>query len=135
METANKQQFHSFFTIARFDPDSWFVYGLLATMTLILYAIGFSYLAIAPAAAICAIFGVEAQEVLYLESREDKQIVGAKCTVVRQVSKAERGVVKLAGTPEWELWSAESDVSIREGDLALVSGINGITLLVRPLHG
>ncbi len=134
MERTSKQQLHSFFTIARFDPDSWFIYGLLATMTIILYTIGLGYLAIAPAASICTIFGVEAQEVLHLEPREEKQLVGAKCSVVRQVSKAERGVVKLAGTPEWELWSAESDIPIEEGSLALVSGIKGITLQIRPLN-
>jgi membrane protein implicated in regulation of membrane protease activity len=127
---------HSFFNIARFDPDSWFIYGLLAAMTIVLYAIGFNYLSIAPAGAICAIFGVEAQEVIHLDYGEKKQIVGARCSVIRQISKAERGVVKLAnpqGMPNWELWSAESDVPIEEGKIALVSGIRGITLQVRPV--
>jgi membrane protein implicated in regulation of membrane protease activity len=126
----------SFFNIARFDPDSWFSYGLLAVIAIALYALGFAYFAIVPATAICCIFLVEAFEVIHLDHPVEKQIVGAKCLVLRRISKIERGVVGFTsenGHPSWELWSAESAYSLEEGNTVLVSGIKGITLQVEPL--
>lgn len=126
----------SFFNIARFDPDSLFIYGLLAVIAITLYALGFAYFAIVPATTICCIFLVEAFEVIHLDHPVEKQIVGAKCLVLRRISKIERGVVGLtseSGQPSWELWSAESAYSLEEGNTVLVSGIKGITLQVEPL--
>jgi membrane protein implicated in regulation of membrane protease activity len=102
-------------------------------MAIVLYVMGTSYLAIAPVSIICGIFAIEATEVIHLENPDEKQVVGSKCSVVRQISKTERGVVKLLGMPDWELWSAESDIPIGEGNVAFVSGIKGITLQVKPL--
>jgi membrane protein implicated in regulation of membrane protease activity len=136
-EFAKRRQAHSFFNIARFDPDSWFIYGLLATVALVLYAFGYAYFALVPVGAICGIFAVEASEVIHLDYPEERRLVGAKCAVVRQISKTERGVVRLAnsmGNLDWETWSAESDCSFEEGNVALVSGIRGITLQVEPLN-
>lgn len=131
-----KRNPHSFFTIARFDPDSWFVYGGLAATAIVLYLIGFPYIAIVPVAAILGIFGVEAFEVIHLDYPEKGEIVGTECFVLRQVSKTERGVVWLGNTqqPKWELWSAESDQFFEKGSVARVSGIKGLTLQIEPLN-
>jgi membrane protein implicated in regulation of membrane protease activity len=130
-----KRSVHSFLTIARFDPDSWFTYGAFAATAIVLYAIGFAYLAVVPIVAILGIFGIEASEIIHLDYPDDREIVGVECYVIRQISKTEKGVVQLGKSEhqKWELWSAESEHSFEKGSLARVSAINGLTLQIEPL--
>ena len=126
-----------FFTLSRFEPDTWLIYGLLIFMTVVLYEIGFSFLAIMPLTVIAIIFIVEAMEVLHLDYPRKKQPVGARCKVIRQISRAERGVVRILyadGMTDWELWSAESNCLLEEGSDARVTGIRSIILQVEPLN-
>ena len=124
------------FSTARFDEDSIIIYPLFIAMTVVMYAIGFRYLAVIPALVLAMIFAVEASERIRVESPQPKQLVGAKCTVMKQVSYGERGVVKIIdrwGRAQWELWSAECNSLLEEGSRARVKGINGMFLQIEPL--
>jgi membrane protein implicated in regulation of membrane protease activity len=124
------------FSTARFDEDSIIIYPLFIAITVVMYISGFSYFSIIPAFVLGMIFAVEASERVRLETLQSTQLIGAKCTVMKQVSYGERGVVKImdnAGTPQWELWSAESNSSIEEGSTACVKGIRGMFLQIEPL--
>jgi membrane protein implicated in regulation of membrane protease activity len=132
------ERIRTFFTIARFDPDSWFFYGLLGAFATVFYTFGFWYFAAVPLGAAGMIFTVEAFEAIQLEKPEDRRLklVGETCFVVRRISKSERGVVAFSdpasGMHSWELWSAESQYLLGEGRTALISDIKGITVIVEP---
>jgi membrane protein implicated in regulation of membrane protease activity len=124
------------FSSARFDQDSIIIYPLFSAVTVVMYLTGFGYFAMIPALVLAMIFLIEASENIRAESLQEKQLVGAKCEVMKQVSYGERGVVKIMnrwGTAQWELWSAESNSSLEEGSLACVKGIRGMFLQIEPL--
>jgi membrane protein implicated in regulation of membrane protease activity len=127
-----------FFTIARFEPDSWTIYALFVVMVIALYALGFRYLAILPAATLAIILVTESLENIQLEKPSQKRLIGARCRVVRPISKAERGVVEIidsSGNKEWELWSAESaDSPLEVGSMAKVTQVSGLIINVEPLE-
>jgi membrane protein implicated in regulation of membrane protease activity len=132
-----KNKASNFFTIARFEPDSMLIYATLVTMAVILYATGFSYIAIMPVVTLGTILTVESLETIRLEHPPTRQLLGKRCRVLRQISKAEKGVVKIAdpqGRDSWELWSAESTASLQEGSTALITGMRGGMILeVQPI--
>ncbi len=128
---------NTFFTIARFEPDSILIYSILVAMTLILYFLGFYYFALMPLVTLGVIFAVESSETIYLDYPPQKELLGAKCIILKEVAKGEKGVVKLCdsqGKPSWELWSAESTLTLKEGTMAVVMGVReGLVLQIRPL--
>ena len=137
-EEAETSRSAPLFSSARFDEDSIFIYPLLAVLAVALYLAGLGYFALVPVVAVVAIFSVEALERVYIDGAAlQREIVGEKCVVVKLVSREERGVVRLVGedgAPEWELWSAESHIPLKEGSVARVRGRDGLFLLVEPVQ-
>ncbi|MGI0090850.1 MAG: hypothetical protein ACREBS_03990 [Nitrososphaerales archaeon] len=129
----SSQSLSSFFTIARFGPDTLVIFGLLIASTVSLLFYGLVYFSLMTAGALVVIFLVESVETIGLARAESRQIVGAKCMVLKQTSLGERGIVKLFapdGRLDPELWSAESNTMIRAGEVARVTGIRSIILEV-----
>ena len=127
-----------FFGYRRFGPGRLLRIFLLVLMSFFLYAFGYAIFAIIPV--ILAIFTVLTNSLVVFQPRKPDQrlIVGGKCHVIRNISRAQRGVVKVYkqdGNFDHELWSAESanGVMIEEGRDAKVVGIRGIILQVEPL--
>jgi membrane protein implicated in regulation of membrane protease activity len=124
------------FSTARFDEDSIIIYPLFIAITAVMYLSGFGYFAVIPALVLAMIFAVEASERIRAESLQPTQLVGSKCTVMKQVSYGQRGVVKIidrGGGAQWELWSAECNSLLEEGSTACVKGIRGMFLQIEPL--
>jgi membrane protein implicated in regulation of membrane protease activity len=124
------------FSSARFDQDSIVIYPLFSATAIVMYLFGFGYFAAIPATLLVMIFVVEASERVRAERLQERQLVGAKCRVVRQISRSKRGVVEIVdtwGMPQWELWSAESDLPLEEGAFARVKGKRGMFLEIEPL--
>ncbi len=132
-----KNSASTFFTIARFEPDSMVIYTALVAMVVILCATGFEYVALMPVVTLGTILTVESLETIRLEHPPTKQLLGRTCRVLKQISRAEKGVVKIfdpRGLDSWELWSAESSSSLQEGSTALITGIRaGMILEVQPI--
>ena len=125
----------SFFTIARFGPDSFVVLGGLALASFVLYEYGFIFPAVMSACVFAIIFLVESAEIIRLATYKPRQILGSRCLVIKRVGgRADRGIVKVYGEANGELnpelWSAESDSVIEEGTIAVVRGMRSIILIV-----
>ena len=122
----------TFFTIARFGPDTMVILGALAAATVVLFYSGFpDYLPLATASVLGVIFLVESVETISLERPYYRQILGARCFVVKKAGRVEKGIVKLytpEGVLENELWSSESEIDIPEGDSAVVVGMRSAIL-------
>lgn len=128
----------SFFTIARFEADTLALFGVLASTAAVLLAYGLFYLSSLAAGILVAIFFVESFENVTVDRVEDRQIVGARCLVLKRVSVTERGIARLFkvdGRLDPELWSVEASSTIMEGEIALVDGIRSVILNVVPLTG
>jgi hypothetical protein len=125
----------SFFTIARFEPDSIAILGLLCLASFVLYEYGLVLSAGISAGAFAIIFCIESAERIHLGTAKPSQIVGSRCLVINRVAgRADRGIVRVYeeedGELNPELWSAESGSTIEEGRTALVTGIRSVILLV-----
>jgi len=130
-----REQLSSFFTIARFGPDSILIFVLLGILGSVIYELGFIIPAIAVAGAFSIIFWAESVETIQLKRVEPRKIIGSRCLVVKQIGgRASRGIVKMykdeSGDLEHELWSAESNLLIEKGKVATVKGISSIILFV-----
>lgn len=126
----------SFFTIARFEPDTLALFAVLVGMTATLLLLDSVYLSLLVAGVFVAIFLVESFETIRLERAEYRQIVGARCLVTKRASATETGIARLLGAdgrPEQEFWSIEASSPISEGETALVSGMRSVILLVAPM--
>jgi hypothetical protein len=135
---ANGGRLSSFFTIARFEPDTLGLFGLLVSATVLLHAYGFVYLSCLTGGILLVIFLVESFENVSPDRVEHRQIVGARCLVLKRVSATERGIARLLradGRLDAELWSVEASSPILEGETALVSGMRSVILAVVPLLG
>jgi membrane protein implicated in regulation of membrane protease activity len=126
------------FSSARFDEDSAIIYPILILATAGLYFSGFRYFVLIPALVLVSIFAIEASErVTLVSSKKGVLIPGRKCVIVKRVSLGENGVVKViddAGTPQWELWSAQTtNHDFEEGSIARVKRIDGLFLQIEPL--
>lgn len=126
------------FSYRRFGPGGLLRIFLLALLSFFLYAFGYAIFAIIPI--ILAVLTVLTSSLVIFQPRKPDQrvIVGGKCIVIRNISKAQRGVVKVYkedGNFHHELWSAESanGAMIEEGRDAKVVGIRGIILQVELL--
>lgn len=125
--------FSSFFTIARFGPDSIVILGGLGVAAVLLYLYDLGLLSIAVALAFTVVFAAESSEVIQLGRASQNKIVGGKCLVTKRISKGERGIIRIMkedGEFFSELWSAESDSIIEDGEVATITGINSIILQV-----
>jgi membrane protein implicated in regulation of membrane protease activity len=123
----------TFFTIARFGPDSVGILGGLGAAAFLLYYYNLDLLSVAVALCFAVVFAAESSEVIDLGHVSRSTYVGGKCLVVRKISRGERGVVKVMksdGEFSSELWSAESDSLVEQGTIARVVGIESIILQV-----
>jgi membrane protein implicated in regulation of membrane protease activity len=126
----------SFFTIARFEPDTLAVFCLLAAAAEVLYVLGSTYLSILMVWALAVIFLIEASETISPERAEYRQIVGSRCIVLKRASLTERGIARLLradGRLDAELWSFEASSPFKEGEAALVCGTRGVVLEIEPI--
>lgn len=134
----NGRAISSFFTIARFEPDTLALFGLLIAATVALFLYGFVYLSYLTAGVLVLIFLIESSETITLDRAEHRRIVGAECLVLKRVSTTERGIARLFkadGRLDPELWSVEASSPIMEGEVALVNGMRSVILLVAPIPG
>ena len=128
----------AFFRYRRFGLGALLRIFLLALLSFFLYVFGYAIFAIIPV--ILVVFTVVTNSLVIFQPRKPDQrlIVGGKCHVIRSISRAQRGVVKVYkqdGNFDHELWSAESanGAMIEEGRDAKVVGIRGIILQVEPM--
>ena len=129
--TVGWQSISSFFTIARFGPDTLLVFGILAIATIALIEVQFPYLSYLTAVTLLVIFLVESFEMITLQRAEKRQIVGAKCFVIKRASIGERGIARLFtadGKLDPETWSIESTFTLEEGQIGVVTGLHSIIL-------
>ncbi len=130
--TLNRWSLSNFFTIARFGPDTLFIFGILSVLIVALYVWGIWYLSMATAIGLGVILCVESVETISLSRAEYRLIVGAKCLVLRSASPESRGIVRLFnsdGNLDSELWSTEFSTSpVQEGFVATVTGIKSVIL-------
>ncbi len=128
----NRRSLSNFFTIARFEPDTLLVFGLLSALTLALYCWGLWYMALSVVLILIVIFCVESTETIHMARAEYRQIVGAKCLVLQRASRENRGIVRLItpdGNLDPELWSTElSQTPVEEGNIATVTGMKSVIL-------
>ena len=138
MELLQSTKLSSFFTIARFGPDSIVIFCLLGFAALALFAYGFIFPAAVISCTFAIIFWAESVEMIHFSRAKPRQIVGSRCLVIRQIAgRTNRGIVKIyKGGSEAsieldpELWSAESDSVIEAGTIAIVTGTRSMILLV-----
>lgn len=133
---AKKDQPSNFFTIARFGPDTLFIFALLILGSVALFRYGFILFAILACFTLLAIFAAESVEVIHQSRPQKKSVVGARCRVIRRITGGSRGVVRLYdshGRLDPELWSGESTFLLEEGTVATVADSNGVILQITPL--
>jgi hypothetical protein len=126
----------SFFTIARFEPDTLAVFGLLVAATAALLAFGSVYLSLLTSGVLLLIFAIESSETIQLDRAKERRIVGARCLVLKRASATERGLARLFkadGRLDPELWSFEAASPVEEGETALVRRMRSVILEVAPL--
>jgi hypothetical protein len=129
--TVGWQSISSFFTIARFGPDTLVVFGILAIVTIALVAVQLPYLSYLTAVTLLVIFLVESFEMITLQRAEKRQIVGVRCLVIKRASIGERGIARLFtadGKLDPETWSIESTLTLEEGQIGVVTGLHSIIL-------
>jgi membrane protein implicated in regulation of membrane protease activity len=129
--TVGWQSLSSFFTIARFGPDTLVIFGILAIVTFALIAVQLPLLSYLTAVTLLVIFLVESFEMISLQRAEKRQIVGAMCFVIKRVSIGERGVARLFsvdGKLDPETWSIESTSILEVGQIGVVTGLHSIIL-------
>lgn len=124
-----------FISLVRFGPGSIATLSILAILAVMLYILGFGYLAILPAAGDVLIFAVKSTEVLQLSRPEEKQLAGKRCLVIKRVSKDQTGIVRVFTDDsrlDPEMWSAElaRGEVVEEGRTAKVVGIRSIILMI-----
>jgi membrane protein implicated in regulation of membrane protease activity len=119
----------------RFGPGIIVMLSAIALTAVILYLSGHAYLAAIVAAVLILLFGVKSMEIIHLSRPENRPLVGRRCIVMRRVGKEKVGVVRVYGPHgrlDPELWSAESEYEILEGQEAIVAGMRSIVLIVLP---
>ena len=134
----NRRAASSFFTIARFEPDTLGLFGLLAAATAGLLLTGWVYLSLLTSGVLVVIFVIESMETIHLDRVEERRIVGAKCLVLKRASATERGIARLFradGRLDPELWSFEAASPVEEGEVALVRGMRSVILEVVSMPG
>jgi membrane protein implicated in regulation of membrane protease activity len=123
-----------FLSRVRFGPGIIAVIVSIGFVAFLFYLTGHTYFAIMAAGAGLLLVGVKGMERIQLIRPEKRELVGRRCLVVKRIQKGYAGVVRVYtdyGKLDSELWSAESDQEIREGEKGAVIGIRGIILLVK----
>ena len=124
------------FSRIRFGPGSIAILLFIVFMTVGLYMSGLAYFAVISGAMGMLLVGVKSMEIIQLSHPEAKELTGQRCVCVRKVGKGKTGIVKVYDSNERldpELWSAESEYEIHEGQEAKVTGLRSIVLVVKPL--
>ena len=132
----SRQVFSNFFTIARFGPDTLFIFTLLSTLAAGLYYWGLWYLSLSVVLTLAVLLIVESTETISLSRAEDRQILGARCLVLQSASPERMGIVRLFssnGNLDPELWSTDySKVRLETGKIGVVTGMNSVILEITP---
>ena len=132
-----------FASMARFGPGSIIIFSLLAVCAIALVLLRIDYLALVVGLLLIVIFFVKTAEVIRLSAPVERQIVGMRCLVMKQVGTNERGIVRVYrsnGELDPELWSAElanslgSVNAINEGEIARVVTMKSIILQIEPIE-
>lgn len=107
---------------------------MLTGVTIALYYWGFWYLSYVVMLALLVLLCIESTETISLSRAENRQIIGAKCLVIREATLDSRGIVKLFdsnGDLDGELWSTEfSNTLASEGSIVQVVAIKSIVLQI-----
>ncbi len=125
-----------FFSTARFGPGSIAILLLLATVCIVLFELGLTYLSLISLGGFSIILGVKSFEILHSSRPKEKEFVGRTCYVMTGLPIGGKGVVRIFnsdGSLEPELWSAESSHEIPEGSVVEITGMRSIVLLVEPI--
>ena len=138
LELLQSTKLSSFFTIARFGPDSIVILCLLGFAALAFFAYGLILPAAVISCTFAIIFWAESVEMIHFSRAKPKQIVGSRCLVIKQIAgRTNGGIVRIykggseaSGELDPELWSAESDSVIEAETTAIVTGTRSVILLV-----
>ena len=77
-------------------------------------------------------------EIIQLSRVEERDFIGQRCLVIKNVGKGKTGVVRVydrTGRLGQELWSAEAKCTIPEGEEAEIEAMRSIVLLIKPKEG
>jgi membrane protein implicated in regulation of membrane protease activity len=130
-----KQRYAPLLSTVRFGPGVITIMSVIALVAVAFYILGHTFLAAFFATLDCLLFAVKSMEIIQLSPPEQRTLIGRWCIVVSRVQRGKGGVVQIydaAGSLDPELWSAESEYDIPEGEEALVVDIRTIVLIVKP---
>jgi hypothetical protein len=119
----------------RFGPGIIAILTLIAIIALAFYFLGHLWFAALLGGLDCLLFAVKSMEIIQLSRPVERALVGRRCVVVSRVGRGKPGVVRVyeaTGGLRSELWSAESDYEISEGEEAVVVGMRTIVLIISP---
>jgi membrane protein implicated in regulation of membrane protease activity len=130
-----KQRYAGLLSTVRFGPGVIMIMSAIALVAVVFYISGHVFLAGIFGALDCLLFAVKSMEIIQLSRPEQRTLIDRRCMVVSRVQRGKGGVVQVydpAGSLDSELWSAESEYDIPEGEEALVVDIRTIVLIVKP---
>jgi membrane protein implicated in regulation of membrane protease activity len=124
------------FSWARFGPGSIAILLFILFITVELYSLGLVYFTLITGAVGVLLLVVKSMEIIQLSHPEAMKLIGQRCVVVREAGRGKMGVVKVYdsnGRLGPELWSADSEYEIHEGQEATVSALRSIVLIIKRL--
>jgi hypothetical protein len=120
----------------RFGPGAIAILSLIALIAAAFYFSGHLLFALLFGGLDCVLFAVKSMEIIELGRPVETTLVGRRCVVVSRVGRGKVGVVRVydaTGGLGSELWSAESEHEIPEGEEAVVIGMRTIVAIIKPL--
>ncbi|MGO9644279.1 MAG: NfeD family protein [Candidatus Bathyarchaeia archaeon] len=132
-EAKKAKRYAPWLSFVRFGPGFITVLSLITLATIALYVSGHVYLALIAGIIGVNVFGVKSMEIIQLSTPEKRKLVGQNCVVVKEIGKGKTGIVRVYDANDRldpELWSAESNHDIPQGQEGQVVGMRGIVLLI-----
>jgi membrane protein implicated in regulation of membrane protease activity len=130
-----KRRYAPLLSTVRFGPGVITILSLIALVAVAFYLSGHTLFAGLFVGLDCLLFAVKSMEIIQLSRPDERTLIGRRCVVVSGVGKGKGGVVRVyepTGSLDPELWSAESEDEISEGEEAVVVSMRTIVLIVKP---
>jgi membrane protein implicated in regulation of membrane protease activity len=130
-----KRRYAPLLSTVRFGPGVITILSLIALVAVAFYLSGHTLFAGLFVGLDCLLFAVKSMEIIQLSRPDERTLIGRRCVVVSGVGKGKGGVVRVyepTGSLDPELWSAESEDEISEGEEAVVVSMRTIILIVKP---
>jgi hypothetical protein len=135
-EESARPRFAPLLSTVRFGPGVIAILSLIALIAAAFYFSGHLSFAALFGGLDGLLFAVKSMEIIELGRPAERTLVGRRCVVVSRVGRGKVGVVRVyeaTGSLGSELWSAESQHEISEGEEAVVVGMRTIVLIISPL--